>query len=194
MKVLMTWAVLAGLFCTTAAHAGLLPVNVTRVGESNGTRFEYSVILQSNSLLRTGDYFTIYDFAGLVADTNTQPSNFSFSTAGLGETPSHVIPADDPSIPNLTFTYTGADTQVGELGLGTFSAVSHYSRTRDDYFSGQSHRQVDGHLNSNITDTQVPVPCHPPAVPEPSSLLLLGLAIPVALGVRAFRKTRVATI
>jgi hypothetical protein len=191
----MKWSfILAGLMALTTgvAQAGLLPVSVTTTNEGSNTRFDYSVLLQSDAMLKTGDYFTIYDFAGFIPDSNTQPSNFSFSTSASGQTPSRVVPNDDPAIPNLTWTYTGSDTQIGELALGSFTAASHYSRSRDDDFTGQTHRQVDGHLNSNITDTRVPVPdpCHPPAVPEPSSVLLLGLALPLALGAHALKKAK----
>ena len=186
-KLLTAFAV---LLLAGTSQAGLLPVDVNVGREGTHTRFDYSVILQSDTVLRTGDYFTVYDFAGFVPNSNTQPANFSFTTATTGKTPAHVQPSDDPSIPNLTFTYTGSDTEVGELALGSFTALSRYTRTREDYFTGQTHRELDGHLNSNITDTLVPVPCHPPAVPEPASIVLLALGLPLALGVRAFRKAR----
>lgn len=166
----------------SVATAGLLPVSVTATPTEDGNRFTYGILLESDSTLKKGDFFTIYDFAGLLEGTNLQPMKFSFSTTMTGPTPSRVVAEDDPSLPNLTWTYTGNDTLVGQLGLGSFSAESRYPHLGYDDFSGQTHRTIDGHVNSNITDSRVPVPCS--QVPEPASFLLLGLAAPLLLAMR----------
>jgi hypothetical protein len=185
MRSYFGWASLAVLLCWTGpAAAGLLPVHVGKTNDGADFRYTYSVLLESDTVLKTGDYFTIYDFAGFVEGSNAQPSAFAFQSLYTGPTPSQVLPGDDPNLPNLTWRYTGADTLAGQLDLGDFSAESIYGMTADDDFTGLTHRKVDGHLNSNITDTNVPVPveyCH---VPEPSSLLLLGLAVPAVLWLR----------
>jgi hypothetical protein len=182
-------ALCALLLVTGEAGAGLLPVHVAITPEGNDFRYTYSVLLQSDAVLKSGDYFTIFDFAGLVSGSNSQPGTFTFSTAATGPVPDGVVPNDEPGKPNLTWKYTGSDGVVGQLGLGDFSAVSEYGDTTDDHFTGQTHRQVDGHLNNNITDTQVPVPMERHCgAPEPSSLLLVLLGIPVALGFRALRR------
>jgi len=179
-----------GAMCALAvaagtAHGGLLPVHVGITPEGANFRYEYSILLQSDAVLKPGDYFTIFDFAGYVADSGANPGNFTFSTSSTGPVPAGVVPSDDASVPNLTWTYVGADGFGGPSNLGTFSAVSHYEGTTDDHFTGQTHRQVDGHLNSNITDTEVPVPSHHCGAPEPSSALLLLIAVPVVLAARA---------
>jgi hypothetical protein len=185
MRSYFGWGSLAVLLCWTGpAAAGLLPVHVGKTNDAADYRYTYSVLLESDTVLKAGDYFTIYDFAGFVEGSNAQPSDFAFQSQYTGPTPSQVLPGDDPDLPNLTWRYTGADTLAGQLDLGDFSAVSEFGMTADDDFTGLTHRKVDGHLNSNITDTNVPVPveyCH---VPEPSSLLLLGLAVPAALWLR----------
>jgi len=170
------------------AEAGLLPAS-TVSAEGGSFRHEYDIGLQSGSMLKSGDYFTIYDFAGFVEGTNTQPSGFTFSTANSGPTPAGVLPSDDGGVSNLTWTYNGGET-IGPAELGKFSAVSHYGETTDDSFTGRSHRTVDGHLNSNLTDTEVPVPKAPDMcqhVPEPSTLILLAAGLPILIGFRRIR-------
>jgi hypothetical protein len=177
MRSYLGWGSFAALFCWTGpAAAGLLPVHVGKTNDGADFRYTYSVLLESDTVLKTGDYFTIYDFAGFVEGSNAQPSAFAFQSLYTGPTPSQVLPGDDPNLPNLTWRYTGPDTLAGQLDLGDFSAESIYGMTADDDFTGLTHRKVDGHLNSNITDTNVPVPVNHCHVPEPSSLLLLGLA------------------
>lgn len=176
------------LFALTV-QAGLLPTHVSVQKEGDYYRYSYCVILESDSVLKQGDYFTIYDFAGLVpGQTTQQPSDFGFSSANSGATPNRVTPDDDPNIPNLTWTYDGSAVLSGFQHLGKFSALSIYGKQTDDAFTGQTHREVDGHLNNNITDTRVPVPCTPPEVPEPSTIALLLAGIPIAMGIKALRR------
>ena len=56
------------------------------------TTYSYGVVLPSDSLLRPGDFFTVYDFAGYVPGTQEAPPNFVFSTAKTGPTPAGVAP------------------------------------------------------------------------------------------------------
>jgi hypothetical protein len=158
-------------------NAGLLPVseNVTQTGSTY--TYTYGVVLTSDSVLKTGDYFTIYDFQGLVNGSNTQPAGFTFSTTNVGPTPSGTLPTDNPNYPNVTWTYTGASTILGQVGLGDFQVQSTYGSTTTGNFTATSQREVDGVTDSNITSTSVPVPA---GVPEPASLALLGIALPLA--------------
>ncbi|WP_020473339.1 PEP-CTERM sorting domain-containing protein [Zavarzinella formosa] len=174
------------LLMIEVSRAGLLPggLVVTREGDSSAYRFTYSVELQSKSVLQPGDYFTIYDFAGRVDGTETQPANFSFSSSPVGPTPDLLSPHDDPNVSNLTWTYTGKTVLSGEALLGEFSAVSLYPNKQSDDFTGQSHKESDGHFNNNITDTVVPVPS---SVPEPSTWIMGGIGLIGMLGYGWYR-------
>ena len=116
-----------------SANAGLLPVSVTVQPEAGNFRWTYSVVLPTNMQLQSGNYFTIYDFAGYQAGSGTvtatspDPSFSKFwtlSTSLLGPTPDRLNPQDDPNLTNLTFTYTGPTIPSGQMTLGNFSAVS----------------------------------------------------------------------
>ncbi len=172
------------------AKAGLLPVQFAMSPEgADSYRYTYSVRLQSDSVLKPGDYFTIFDFDGLAGSSNTQPAGFNFSSSATGVTPSHLSPDDDPQLSNLTWTYTGAEA-VGPGNLGDFTAVSRFKTTATDSFTGQTHRESDGLLDGNVTVTKVPVPSMPTChqVSEPGTWLLIALGIPLAIGFRLLRR------
>ncbi|VTS04654.1 PEP-CTERM sorting domain-containing protein [Tuwongella immobilis] len=177
---------LAGLTLSTA-HAGLLPISVNVTPDGGSFQWTYNVVLQTDSSLRPGDYFTIYDFAGYVPGTNSQPANFTFSSALEGPTPPRLLPDDDPTITNLTWTYTGPVIPAGDVLLGSFTIFSTYELKKEGFFTAQSHQSVGGQVDRNITNTEIPVPSE---VPEPATLALLGLGAPLLAWMRKRQERR----
>jgi hypothetical protein len=178
MRTMVVLALLTSGF-GGVAQAGLLPVNVTVTPDAGQYRWTYAIVLPTDSRISAGDYFTIYDFAGLVSGTNNQPENWVFSESNLGPVPAGVLPTDNPALPNLTWTYAGPTIATGQLGLGNFWAISAYSEATDSAFTARTHRTSDGRIDTNITDTVVPVPtATPPGVPEPGTLVLAALGVP----------------
>ena len=165
-------------------QAGLLPVSVSVTPESGKFRWTYAIVLPTDSQLQSGNYFTIYDFKGFNPGSVVAPTGWSFTTDNVGPTPALVSPADDPTVPNLSFKYTGATIDAGQTGLGNFWAVSDYGLKTDSFFTAQTNRTSDGRVDTNITTTNVPVPSGgtaPPGVPEPTTLALAGLGLPFAV-------------
>ncbi|MBX9579991.1 MAG: hypothetical protein K2X87_06745 [Gemmataceae bacterium] len=182
------------LACATAlalpappARAGLLPVQVSVVPDGTNFRWTYAILLQAGTQVRAGDYFTIYDFGGLVPDSVRAEAGWEVTVADTGSTPDRVAPEDDPALPNLTFRYGGTIAPDGQLGLGNFWAVSRYDAPTDSFFTAQTHTSADGRVDRNITETVVPVPT---GVPEPGTVALAALGLPVAAGLRALGKKR----
>jgi hypothetical protein len=181
---------------TTAgsASAGLLPVSVTVQPEAGNFRWTYSVVLPTNMQLQAGNYFTIYDFAGYMPGTamvtaGTDPSNSSnwkISSSNVGPTPGRLNPQDDPNIPNVTFTYTGPTIPAGFLALGNFSVDSTFQATTPSFFTAVNAQSTTGtgKEDDNITPTLVPLQPGPPpppphGTPEPATLVLAGIGLPL---------------
>ena len=184
-------ALIAALATVTPAQAGLLPIQVTITPEGGNYQWTYSIVLPTNSQLMAGNFFTIYDFGGLLPGTISAPTGWAASVAMVGPTPPLLAPIDNPTIPNLTFTYTGPTITSGELGLGNFSALSLYAAGTDSFLTAQTQRTSDGKGDSNITETSVPVPFgghSPPTLPEPTTLALAGIGLPLLVLARRVRR------
>jgi hypothetical protein len=195
---LLTFAILGA---TGSAQAGLIPVQVSVTPDSGNFRYTYAVLLPSDAVLQPGDWFTIYNFDGLVPNSATasggiESANWTFSTSMVGPTPPGVVPNDNPNIANLTWTYNGPviGLDAASVGLGNFWADSLYPTTTQSWFAAHT-GTLSGVPDNNITPTSVPVPtAPPPGAPEPATLFLVGLGLffvfafrrkPVTVGVRS---------
>jgi hypothetical protein len=187
------------------AEAGLLPVSVTVQPEAGNFRWTYSVVLPTDMKLQAGNYFTIYDFAGYqagsanVTSANPDPSfsqYWKLSTTNLGPTPDRLNPQDDPNITNLTYTYNGPEIPAGQMTLGNFAATSTFGSTAPSFFTATNPQALSGNIDSNITSTLVPMGTEIPApisTPEPTTLVLAGLGLPLIGLRRVFRRKAEAT-
>ncbi len=188
-----------------SANAGLLPVSVTVQPEAGNFRWTYAVVLPTDMKLQAGSYFTIYDFAGyqsgsgsvLSAGPDSSFSQYwSVSTSKTGPTPDRLNPQDDANIDNLTFKYNGPTLPIGapgSLGLGNFVATSAYGTTADSFFTATNPRAADGQVDSNITSTIVPVGTQTPSpvgTPEPATLALAGMGLPLVGLARYLRRKK----
>lgn len=176
------------------ASAGIIPASVTVTPEAGNFRWTYAIVLPTDMKLQAGDYFTIYDFGGLVAGTNSQPADWNFSTSNAGPVPTGLSPVDNPAVPNLTFTYSGATIPSGQIGLGNFWAASTSSTSVTVAFTAQNPQASTGQLDRNIVDTlapSVPGPVDPPSgVPEPTTMALAALGLPMIGAARLIRRKK----
>ena len=189
---ILTAAAAAAAAGTSAA--GLLPTQVTVQPDTGNFRWTYAIVLPTDMKLQSGNYFTVYDFAGYVPGTAAGPdANWSVSVQNTGVTDPLLNPIDDAGVPNLVFRYTGPTVPAGQLGLGNFVAFSSFEARKDTSFTAQTNRTSDGLLDANITTTDAPtgqIIINPPGVPEPATLLLAGLGLPVVGLVRRLRKKK----
>jgi len=189
-KVAILLAGFAGLVAAPTANAGLIPTNVSVTPDGSNFRWSYAVVVTTDVKVNPGDFFTVYDFGGLVQGSIVAPDNWTASVVKTGPTPAGTNPADDPMIDNITFKYSGTDPIEGQQGLGNFMANSIYGESTTSDFTSITHRQVDGRTEANITTTDVPVPGALHETPEPGTLAMFGIGLPV-LGVLRFLRRRI---
>jgi hypothetical protein len=137
-------------------------------------------------------FVTIYDFSGYVTGSCTGPAGWTCTAQNVGFTPDDVVPTDNASIANITWSYTSGPTLLGQpagMDLGNFSAQSTFSQpTLVSYASrgiANAGPQV-GTIADNVGNTQ-----GPSEVPEPTSVTLMGSGL-IALAVLARRQRRKA--
>ncbi len=199
-------ALAAALLAVPAARAELIPSDVTVTSEGPGLfRFSYDIKVLGTSEMHTGDYGVIYDVQGFVPGSVTAPAGWSISWSNVGPVPAQTAPNDDPTLPNIKWTYTGSS--IIAPGSSTaivsgFSFQSTFGLIGEADFASLSHVAPDsthpfGRVVSNVTTVDVPAPGdspppdnpppdNPPGggtpneAPEPASLLLLGLGAPLA--------------
>lgn len=177
----------------TPASAGIIPASVTVTPEAGNYRWTYAIVLPTDMKLQAGDYFTIYDFGGLVPSSNVQPADWAFSSNLTGPVPPGLSPVDNPAIDNLTWTYNGATIPSGQIGLGNFWAVSTNGTSVTVNFTAQNPQASTGQSDRNIVDTLAPAPGNvtpPSGVPEPTTLALAALGLPLMGAARLIRRKK----
>jgi hypothetical protein len=180
-----------------AAHADLIPsfIGTSSMGDPSNpnTAWNYSMDITSQQNATSGDFFTIYDFGSFLAGSATQPTGWTLTSSFLGTTPAQTNPNDDPSLLNLTWTYTGP-TLSGESpegqGIGPFSVtvLGRPTLPRISNFAAQGTLAAGPNAGTkvgNVGEIRVPTP-----IPEPSTFALVGLAGGVALIGRAISRRR----
>jgi len=189
----------AALIAGSAVKADIIPLFNAATPVSGGCEFTYDVNIADGSRVNTGDYFTIYDFNGLVSGSEVAPIDWSVSEQLLGITPAGVDPSafsgDSGGVLNITFTYTGVPTIFGPTtvgGPGAFAATSSTCFTTGlGTYASAAHKNNPGKPDDNTVQANGGFLTTPAAVPETSSLMLLVPGL-VPLSIMLRRRARKA--
>lgn len=205
MKELFVGA--AVLLAASSAFASITPSLVSSPVFNAGTNdftYNYSIVIASDQTATKGsaapagntpvggssgiisDYFTIYDFSGLVAGSNTQPTGWAFTTATTGATPSDRVGAvADTGTANLTWYVMGGPFAGSNTPITGFSARSTVGTSQPLSFASQGTRNGIEVSNGGTVG--------PSDVPEPGTYALLGGGL-IAFGLlrrRSYPRERV---
>ena len=165
-SLLLGLLALVGTAFIAKGSVGLEEPSIT--GASGSFTWDYSGTIFQGETITPGSFFTIFDFGTFNLGSNTQPTGWTFSSAPSGITPIGTPTVkDDPTIPNLTWTYNGANSIVGNntIGnLGIFSIITGTDQIRDGEFAAQATSTSQG--STDFTQRNIGVP-----VPEASTLL-----------------------
>ena len=171
---------------SVVAHADILPngspTEAPHVTVSGTTfYYTYNPIFDSgpagseHTKLKSGDYFTIYDFEGFKSVVSKPGAaglwTYLLSATGPLGTPDPVDYPDSATIPNITFYYHGAD-QLTDGPLGAFVLESLYpiSTTEIDTWGSKTTRTSNGKGKAEFTNILGPTS----AVPEPGEYAFAG--------------------
>lgn len=186
----------------TRADIILNLVSVTPMG--NDFQYTYSATLTSGSQLHAAgggansgfamanNFFTLYDIPGLVAGSEVYAGALAANSMHveqlLGSTPvtSNPVHADSGSLLNLTTYWTGPDvtaSATASFELGTLSFLSHNPLGPGFLsFAGAGQKLEDVNLLANNTGEVAGPGAAAAPVPEPRTLMLLAMGLPIVGG------------
>jgi hypothetical protein len=196
LKTRTLWAAIcAAVLCGADAQAGSINYLVTETFTSSGT----SLFTSADST--TTVLYTIPPFSSATVPPTTNVSLGTFTTASSSATPVSVSDTFMLTIANLatsdTITYTGS--MSGTISSSTSTAFVQFNSPLSQNLDGFVFTIVSadlgtaGRLNLNAPTTNAGVSSINAnvnaAIPEPSSVVLLALAVPALAGL-VIRRTR----
>jgi len=186
----------AALAISGAAQASVIPFLDSVTPEGSNFRFSYTGQLAPDQGVRSGSQLVIVDFAGYVPGSIVSSlANVSASISNTLPSPLLVNPGftDNPTIPDLVFTYNGPDFQTSGGPFGSIvnfaglSALSTLGGMGTGSFSAMAVRN-NGEFPGTNTFNQGEVGV-PSAVPEPATWAMMMTGF-LGLGLMMRRKAR----
>lgn len=189
-----------------AAYAqSITPVFIGTGGAAGNVTYTYGLFITADTRVQAGDLFTFYDFNGLLTgggnnpvftpDLGTSPGiaySISVQNSGLNPPNTIAIGGDDPTLPNVSLTYTGttyANTGAGSQHLGDLVIHSAFGPNLSGDFTPFAANTTKNSNNSAAGNQgQVTGPNAAPVTPEPGTwAMFVGMGV---TGLAAARRRR----
>jgi hypothetical protein len=158
-----------------AARADIIPSFVGVTPSGGNTVWTYSIDITSTQYVTTGNFFTIYDFGPFIGGTGNQPSGWTLTSSLVSTPPFQTNPPDDPTLLNLTWTYTGtnipSNTTLSPFEVTIAGITPSPVPIRDSRFAAEGTNSTNDTSIGNVGHISVPV--LEPTVPEASTFSLL---------------------
>jgi hypothetical protein len=151
--------VVVALWVSVSPALSIQPTLEKVTSEADGTatyhykiKIDETVRVESQGKDPSPDFFTIYNFAGVVPGSEKQPDGWAFSTSTSGVTPYRngrtvIEPIDVEGIPNLTWSRTGPPLR-GPAEISGFSVRSKIKDTMVGEYASQVTRNSPGTLTA----------------------------------------------
>lgn len=189
-NLLLAAAAMAALCATSTAQASIVPLLNGVTADGTNFRFDYTGTLSSDQGVTKGSKLIIYDFKGYVDGSIRSPTaNILTSIELSSNLPLPSGYTDDPTIPNLVFTWNGADfdtdtVAAADITFGGLGADSIFHDMHPGAFSAVGVGNSGGSAGAPTFSegaVDVAAPFEEPlavgaAIPEPASwsLMILG--------------------
>ncbi len=165
-------------------RAGFVPVLVSPTGTTQSNTFVYNLNFTTSAtlpeVLRAGDFITLYDFdAGVTSAGQVVPAGFTVTVQPFGVTPpGGLVNPTDTAVNNITFTWNGPSLTSDTTFVATITTVGGpFFSTRVGQYTAIDSIALPGG-NQQIGAVLLPSATLVPGgdlIPEPSSVVLLGL-------------------
>jgi hypothetical protein len=176
-------------FSLQTARGDIIPSFDSAFAFGNNSVWNYTANVVSLTSVQTGDFFTIYDFGNFIPGSNSQPVGWALTSSLVGTTPGMVLPTDNPSVLNLTWTYDGPTITGPSLDIGLFrvTVVGPVSPLGISQFASQSTLAAGPAAGTKVQNIgAIPIPV---AIPEPGTTALLAIGA-AFLGRSIFRRRK----
>lgn len=195
---------LAAVGAVAVNAQSITPVFISATGAAGNVTYTYQIFSTADTKTQAGDLFTFYDVNGLLQTVGNTPvftpgqvgPNYSISIQNSGLNPPNTtisgFGGDDPSLPNITLTYTGTtfiNPGPGSQNLGTLTFHSLFLPGGDfTPFAANSTKNSNGSGAGNQGQVTGPNVA-PPGTPEPGTwALMVGMGVSSLAVVRRRRR------